>query len=385
MEHYELDAYCREFQGKVLSCLPSQRKDGDFFEIELDATAFYPEGGGQPCDLGFLDAVAILHVQKKDGKVIHIVKEEIPLGTLVTGVIDWERRFDLMQQHSGEHIVSGFAHKMFGCDNVGFHMGKELVTIDFNVELSLEQVEQIEKKTNEYILENHPVQISYPSPTDLETLDFRSKKELSGDVRILTFPNADVCACCGTHVKSAGEIRLVKIVSCQKFREGVRLELLCGERAIAYFEKNLQENKKISHLLSAKQEETAKAVEKLQLEKEKLSLALKKMEQNQVNHLVTEHQGKKLLFVEDISIDSLRILGTALAEKLPHLEICACFLLEEKLFRYAITSQEGDVRSLVKELNQTFSGRGGGKEHLAQGSLTAKKEELESFFENYPK
>lgn len=377
---YEVDSFCKEFTSKVLSCEASSRKDGSFFEIELEDTAFYPEGGGQPYDVGWLNQVEVLEVHEKNGKVLHLAQEEIPVGKVVDGKIDWKRRFQLMQQHSGEHILSGFAHGRFGCENVGFHMGKDFVTIDFDRVLTWEQVQELEALSNEYIWENHALEVTYPSAEELSSLAYRSKKELSGDVRIVRFPGADCCACCGTHVQRSGQVGLVKVFSCQKFREGVRIELLCGGRALAYLTETWEQNQKISSFLSAKPKESSQAVLRLQEEKEALEWKLQQVEKQQVAQRIEQYQGERYLFVEGMSLHSLRILATELGKRQEEPSAwVACFLQEGELFRYAFSSNTGDVRPVVKAINESFSGRGGGKANLAQGSVTASREALEAF------
>ena len=228
--YYE-DAYIKEFDAVVTGA--------SGVKACFDRTAFYPEGGGQPADHGVLTlpdgrTIQVKDVHEQGDEIWHTLSEPIPEGTQVHGCIDWERRFDHMQQHSGEHIVSGMICSAFGCDNVGFHMGEDAVTIDYNVRISYEQAQEIEKQANKYIWENHAFEVFWPTPAELAELDYRSKKELSGDVRIARFPGADTCACCGTHVAFSGEIGLVKLTSAHNFHEGTRLELYCGRRAMDF-------------------------------------------------------------------------------------------------------------------------------------------------------
>ena len=222
--YYE-DVYTKEFTAKVLEC----REGKKGYEIILDQTAFYPEGGGQPCDLGTLNDVEVLEVHEKNGEIIHYTKEAIEPGKEVTGKIDWDRRFDLMQQHSGEHIVSGLVHAAYGYDNVGFHMSSDVITVDLSGVLSETQLAEIEAETNRKIWENSEVEITYPSREELDKLDYRSKKELTGQVRLVRFPGSDLCACCGTHVTHTGEIGAVKILTVENFHEGIRLTMICGK------------------------------------------------------------------------------------------------------------------------------------------------------------
>ena len=256
---YEAQPYLTHFSATVESC--TQGKKG--WDILLDQTAFYPEGGGQPYDTGTLGGVPVLEVHQREGRVVHTCAAPLEAGSQVEGQIDWPRRFDLMQHHSGEHIVSGIAHCLYGCDNVGFHMGSDVITIDLNVELTPEQVAQLEARANQYIWEDHPIAVTYPTPQELEVLEYRSKKALTGQVRIVSFPGADTCACCGTHVFSSGQVGLVKLLSCQKFRDGVRIELVCGKRALDYLSQVWEQNHQISNLLSAKTMQTSGAVRRL--------------------------------------------------------------------------------------------------------------------------
>ena len=263
---YEQDPFLVKFEANVISCVKGKKG----FDVILDRTAFYPEGGGQPYDTGRLEPVGregkakVLEVHSRDGEVVHTCSHPLEPGTAVTGVIDWDRRFDLMQQHSGEHIVSGLAHALWGCENVGFHLGAEVVTIDFDRPLTEQQFATLEETANWHLWQvNLPVDITYPSPEELEHIRYRSKKALTGQVRIVEFPGADCCACCGTHVRYPAQVGLVKLLSMQKFRDGVRIELVCGGRAFRYLNRTWDQNAQVSRFLSAKPFETAGAVERL--------------------------------------------------------------------------------------------------------------------------
>ena len=253
------DPFLKEFSAAVLNC----REEKGLWIATLDRTAFYPEGGGQPADHGTLGNVKVFDTKEKNGEILHFCEGPLKAGETVQGAIDWARRFDFMQQHSGEHIVSGILCGKFGCDNVGFHIGHELVTIDFNAELSTEDVLFVENLANQYIWEDRAIQIQWPSPAQLEAMEYRSKKALSGAVRIVSWPGADCCACCGTHVRSSGQVGMVKLISCQKFRDGVRIEMAAGGRALKWANQMAGQNTRVSQLLSAKPGETAAAVERL--------------------------------------------------------------------------------------------------------------------------
>ena len=257
---YYADPFLTEFDARVLAC--EAVKDG--FAVVLDRTAFYPEGGGQPYDTGVLGGAEVLDVHEKAGVITHKCASPLPVGAAVHGKIDWARRFDHMQQHSGEHICSGLICARYGCDNVGFHMGAESVTIDFNADIPWEELLEIEAAANRYIYEDHAIDIQLHRGAELDAIDYRSKKPLEGDVRIVTFPGADCCACCGTHVMRSGQVGIVKFLSVQKFREGVRIELLCGGRAYRYLSACWAQDVAAAQALSVKPTAAAAAVERLQ-------------------------------------------------------------------------------------------------------------------------
>lgn len=375
--YYE-DVYTKEFTAKVLEC----REGKKGYEIILDQTAFYPEGGGQPCDLGMLNDVEVLEVHEKNGEIIHYTKEAIEPGKEVTGKIDWDRRFDLMQQHSGEHMVSGLIHEAYGYDNVGFHMGSDTITVDLNGPLDETQLSEIERKTNEKIWEDSAVKILYPTSEELEKIDYRSKKELTGQVRIVEFPGADICACCGTHVTHTGEIGMVKLLSVEKFREGVRIEMICGKRVLDYLNMVNEQNHQISVKLSAKIDKTAQAVERLQDENFRLK--------GQVNQFVDDMcrkeaeryagSGSVLLFVDGMDNDGVRKLADAVTQTCQG--CCAVFSKNpDGSYKYAMGEKDGDLRQFTKEMNMKLNGRGGGKPFFVQGSVQAAEEEIRRFFE----
>lgn len=370
------DPFLKEFTATVISC----EKEKDIYAVVLDRTAFYPEGGGQPADHGTLGGIKVVDTRDRGGEVIHLCQAPLTVGACVQGVIDFQRRFDFMQQHSGEHIVSGILCGRHNCDNVGFHVGKDTVTIDFNTELSPEDLREIEHLANQYIYEDHPISITYPSPEDLAQLDYRSKKELSGEVRIVAFPGADCCACCGTHVQSSGQVGLVKLLSCQKFRDGVRIEMLAGQRALNYFTTILEQNTHISQLLSAKPTETASAVERIQSQLFALQGRVMELENSDFARKAEQYAqtGNVLLLEQDMSSESVRKLCTAVLESCGGR--CAVFAGTDGSYKYAIGEKDGDLRTLIKELNTTLNGRGGGKPNFAQGSAACTENEIRSFF-----
>ena len=374
---YYNDPFLKEFTATVLSC--EQGKNG--WQVVLDRTAFYPEGGGQPTDCGTLGDVAVTDVREKEGVIVHTCDKELPVGDTVTGVIDWERRFDHMQQHSGEHMVSGIICARYGCDNVGFHLGKDIVTIDFNHDIDPADLPSIEAQANAFIWGDTPIDIRFLEGEALQQAEYRSKKFIPGTVRLVAFPGADCCACCGTHVLRAGQVGFIKLLSCQKFREGVRIELLCGKRAFDYLSGTWEQNLSVSRALSAKPMQTAAAVERLQGELESVKLRCAALETADCARKAAEYAGKGdvLLLEGPMSADSVRRLCDAVLEQCGGR--CSVFAGEDGNFKYAIGLRGCDVRPLVKELNAALNGRGGGKPDVAQGSVAASEGAIKAFFE----
>ena len=374
---YYHDSFLTEFTAAVLSC--EKGKDG--WQVVLDRTAFYPEGGGQPADHGTLGDARVTDVREKEGMILHTCDKELAVGETVTGKIHWERRFDHMQQHSGEHMVSGIICARYGCDNVGFHLGKDVVTIDFNHDIDPADLPSIEAAANAFIWSDTPINIRFLEGEALKQAEYRSKKFIPGLVRLVAFPGADCCACCGTHVNRAGQVGLVKLLSCQKFREGVRMELLCGKRALDYLSGTWEQNLAVSRALSAKPLQTAAAVERLQGELESVKLRCADLEIADCARKAREYAGKGdvLLLEGPMSADSVRRLCDAVLDTCGGR--CAVFAGEEGNYKYAIGVREGDVRPLVKELNTVLCGRGGGKPNFAQGSIAAEERAIRTFFE----
>ena len=370
------DAYLKETTAKVLEC----REGKHGYEIVLDRTCFYPEGGGQPGDRGTLNGIPVTDTHEKDGMVLHYTDSPLEPGTEVTAVIDWARRFDLTQQHSGEHMVSGVVHRIYGYDNVGFHMGADMVTIDFSGELTEQQLREVETEVNQRIWLDDAVKCWYPSPEELKEIPYRSKKELTGKVRIVEFPGADICACCGTHVAHTGEIGLVKIVSVEKFHSGVRVEMLSGGRALRYLTAVQDQNRQVSQLLSAKVMETAKAVKNLADEAERLRQQVYAMENAQFAAKAEQlrGQGNVLVKMDGLSADGVRRAAIAIQETCGGR--AAVFSgNEENGYKYAVGEPDGNLRDWVKELNGALHGRGGGKPGFVQGSVAAKWDEIVAF------
>ena len=374
--YYE-NAYTQGFTAVVQSC--EAVKNG--FAVTLDRTAFYPEGGGQPADQGTLGEARVLDVHEKDGVVTHLCDRALSVGAEVGGRIDWARRFDHMQQHSGEHIISGLLCSTFHCDNVGFHMGADVVTIDYNAPITWEQALEVERRANAYIWADHPIRIWYPSAEELAALPYRSKKELTGAVRITEFPGADRCACCGTHVSSSGQVGLLKLLSCQKFRDGVRLELLCGQRALDCLAAGWEQARQIGQALSVKPQSAFAAVSRLQEELLSLKEKASRLEEADFAHVAAQYRGagSVLHIAEPLDGDGARRLCDAIAKAAGGR--CAVFAGQDGDYRYAVIENGGDLRQFIKDMNTALHGRGGGRDGFAQGSAACTAEEVRTFFQ----
>lgn len=371
---YYKDQYIKDFTAQVISCT---EKDGKF-EVVLDRSAFFPEGGGQPGDKGFIADSQVLDTVEKDGEVYHICDKAVALEKAECS-LDFEYRFSNMQQHSGEHIFSGVIHAMCGCDNVGFHMGENYVTVDFNTAITPEQLAEAERLSNEAVFSNIPIVSLYPIGKEVEKYNYRSKKEIDGQLRLTQIGDVDLCACCGTHVRLTGEIGIIKAVSMAKYKSGVRVTLQIGRKALAdYTEKNASVHA-ISNLLCAKTEEVAEAVEKLQARMRDADFRYAALKKELFAEKSKNVSGEKCcIFDNGGSADDARIFADMLADKV---KIAAVFSgSDENGYKYAIVSRTEDCRETGKLLNTACNGRGGGKPDMIQGSVTATKEKIESFF-----
>ena len=361
------DSHQQEFTAEVVSCRPCDNG----YEAVLSRTAFFPEGGGQAADTGVIDGIRVYDVQEKGEQIFHYLEGELEEGKTVTGQIDWDKRFSRMQQHSGEHIVSGIVHARFGYDNVGFHLGSENTTLDFNGELSEEQLQEVERLANEAVFADLPIQISYPSKEELKTLDYRSKIEIEGQVRLVEIPGVDICACCAPHVTHTGEIGMIKFIACDRHRGGCRVTMLAGIRALKDYQEKQTQVTAVSVALSAKPEKIGEAVLRLKEQQEATRFQLNRMQAiylEQKLDSISKEDTFALLFEENLDNVAVRNFVNSAVERFEG--ICAAFVgTDEKGYRYILGSKIKDVRELAKELNTRFAGKGGGKPEMVQGSL----------------
>ena len=384
-KYYETDAYRREAAGRIIAAEPDAKTGGG--RIALDGTVFYPEGGGQPADRGTLTladgtVLDVTDVHEQGGVIWHSVASlpgaAVP-GAEVRQALDWDWRFDKMQQHTGEHILSGILHQMFGAENVGFHIGSDAVRMDTSVPISADGLREAELAANRIVWQDVPVVITYPTREELAALTYRSKKEIEGQVRIVTIPGADVCACCGTHTATTGQVGQIKILASENYKGGVRLSVVCGQRALLAAQAMRGRQADIGALLSAKADQTAAAVHRVYDE----YTALKFTHFGICNQLFdalaqsTAPGEGAIRTVPGLDPDGLHRLAARLTEATSGL--CAALTPTEKGTGYCIAQKDGDVRALTKALNAALNGRGGGKPGICQGSCAASPEEVEEF------
>lgn len=378
---YDLDSHLQQHTARVVACIPAEGG----FDVVLDETALFPEGGGQPSDTGLIGEAAVLHVREEQGEIYHRVDRALPVGGEVTVSLDWARRFDFMQQHTGEHITTGQAYRLYGANNVGFHLSENTVLLDVDKELSDEQVRTIEAAANRAIYENAPVEAGIPSPELLAGLDFRSKMErVHGPVRIVTVDGYDCCACCGTHVSSAGQIGIIKVLSHQKHRGGTRIVIAAGGRALADYSAHQEQVNRVSALLSAKPMEIADATERLLAEVERLKGEIGSLKGQLIDSkLKNADIGPRGAFYSEagLSADTLRRMALALMKKTDG--VCAVFSgSDEEGYKYALGSEAVDMKQFGLGFNKALTGRGGGDKQLIQGSCTASLDRIRDYLQN---
>ena len=374
--YYE-DSHLRTFTARVLSCEETEKG----FEVILDATAFYPEGGGQAADTGTLNGIRVKDTRERGETVVHFCEGPLEVGAAAEGIIDWEPRFHRMQQHSGEHIVSGIINRRYGYHNVGFHMGSDIITIDFDGVIPAEDLASIEAEANSAVWQNLGVKCWYPSEEQLPNVFYRTKRALPWPVRIVEVPGFDSCACCGTHVKATGEIGLIKLFSVMGFRGGTRMEMSCGSSALKLLNNAYEQNRQVSQAFSAKIEETGTAARRMNEVEANLKYRIVGLEKRIFTGIAASYAGKGdvVHFEENLDNTAVRDLADMIADSCGG--TAAVFSgSEEDGYAFCLVTRNGDLRTLGKEMTKALNGRGGGKPVFQQGRVQAKKAEIEAFF-----
>lgn len=376
---YDQDAYATKFEAEVLACEEVEKKEKKVYQVWLDQTLFFPEEGGQSPDMGTIDGIKVLDVQIKDEVITHTLAAPLAVGTTVKGVVDWKHRFYNMQQHSGEHIFSGIVHNRFGYDNVGFHLSDSIVTMDFNGVITAEDIEEIETEVNQAIIENIPVEVSYPTKEELKVLEYRSKIEIEGQVRIVTIPGYDVCACCAPHVRRTGEIGMLKVMNVQSYKGGVRISILCGFRALEAFRQKADIITELMAQFSTNQEALVENVTKLKNTNQTMKNQLASAKQELMEYKVAaipEDSENAILFESDLDTPVVRNVVNGLVEKFTG--ICAVFVgNDESGYQFIVGSKNKDCRAIAAALREKLSARGGGSDKMIQGSVAASQLQIE--------
>ena len=376
------------FPSTVVSCNYNEKKK--LYEVELDQTAFFPEEGGQMPDWGVLGGQTVMDVKLVKNKetyeetVIHLLKDPVNVGDRLIGEVDWTHRFDQMQQHSGEHLISGLCCSAFKCNNVGFHLGPAETTIDFDTVISAEQLADIERRANQAVYENFEVRILYPSKEELKDMEYRSKIDIPGQVRIVEFPGYDRCACCAPHVERTGEIGMIKIVNVQKHRGGVRINILCGERARADYDKKFRSVSEIAQKLSARQDQVTEAFDRIIVVQEDMKQKLIGFQTAYLNTLIASlpdpaDQKNALLILEGIDNIAQRNAVNSMAEKYAGYS-CILNGNPEKGYFFIVSSNQADCRALAGQMRQTFRAKGGGSKEMIQGQISVDTEQFRKWF-----
>lgn len=374
--YYE-DSHAVSFSARVLACGAGAKG----YEIILDRTCFYPEGGGQAADTGVLGGVRVVDTRERGEDVLHICDGPLTVGETVTGTIDWAPRFARMQQHSGEHIVSGILARRYGWHNVGFHMARGCMTIDFDGVVPAEDLAAIEAEANALIWQNLEVKCWYPDPETLKTIPFRSKKALPWPVRIVEIPGADICACCGTHVRRTGEIGVIKILSVCGLRGGTRMELACGSQALAVLTTAFDQNRQVGAAFSAQYFETGEAARRMNDQVDSLKFRISQLEKRVFSQISGEYSncGNVLHFETDLDSTAVRELCDAIGSRCGG--TAAVFSGDDETgYAYALINKSEDIRPLNKAMTAALNGRGGGKPNFQQGRVRATKEEIQAFW-----
>ena len=374
---YYLDAYTKEFEATVLESYT----DADKNVVILDRTAFFPEEGGQSADTGYIGDSRVLDVKEKGGVIRHYTDTILTIGEKVKCKIDFADRFEKMQCHTAEHIISGAIKRLHGLDNVGFHLGAYEVTMDVNGYLTREELDEIELIANRAVFDNVPVKTSFPSAEELATMNYRSKLDLTENVRIVEVEGYDLCACCAPHVAYTGEIGLIKILDFEKHRGGLRINIAAGYRALRDYREKYRNVLKISALFSEPQATVSTAAESFLSSYEELKAKLKASGLNNARleaKMIPDTDGSLVCYYPDMNMDELRELVNCAKSKVSGILVALCG--NEGDYKYIMTSNAIDLAPIYKRINADLSGRGGGRDNMIQGSFSADLDTVTRYF-----
>ena len=374
---YYKDAYLAEFTATVLACETAENG----YRIVLDKTAFFPEEGGQYSDRGYIESARVSDVREESGVIYHLADSPVTVGETVTCKIDFDERYEKMQCHTAEHILSGLIHTHFGLDNVGFHLGADYVTMDVSGVLERPDLDRIEDLANAVVFANVAVTSEFPTPDELPAMNYRAKLDLTENVRIVRIGEFDACACCAPHVARSGECGLIKILDFQKLRGGIRMFITAGRRALAYFRAMFTAAGEISQLLSVPKEEIADGVSKLAeaLAKERADFKTYRLSSAKARAAAIEPtSGNLVLHFADLEGEELRVLASEAMSSVDG--ILVALGGNDGAYKYVIVSNTTDLRAASRDINAALGGRGGGSPTMIQGSFTASLEKIKEYF-----
>ncbi|MBR5637125.1 MAG: hypothetical protein IKW81_09380 [Pseudobutyrivibrio sp.] len=372
---YDDDSFATEFTAQVVDC---QETDGKY-KLVLDQTLFFPEQGGQTSDVGIIGEAKVYDVQIEDGVIYHLCDKSFEAGCKVVGTIDWHHRFGNMQQHTGEHIFTGLAHKLYGADNVGFHLSDNTVTLDLNIELSEEQVRLVERSANEVIGADVPVRAYYPDDATLRLIDYRSKKEIDGAVRLVEIDDVDICACCAPHVNSTGQVGMLKVLSYGKYKGGTRVYILCGLRALDDYNRRMNLLAKSYQQLNCPEDDLPDRIAGIMDENKQLKYKISQIKADILMNQIAGYPSELhdvTIYTEDLDAKTMRDGVNTLVER--HDGLCAIFSgNDEDGYNFVIGSSSRDCGAIAAGLRELLGAKGGGSKQMAQGSVLATRSAIE--------
>ena len=374
---YYTDAYVKEFDAEILSVTPC---DGGKFDVILSATAFVPEEGGQSSDTGFIGGGRVIHVFE-ESCVVHHITDTDPGEGIIHCTLDFDDRFDKMQCHTAEHILCGIIHRLFGLENVGFHLGKDEITFDVDGVLTREDLDRVETMANEAVYANIPIETSFPTSEELPSLTYRSKLELTENVRIVKIGDVDSCACCAPHVARTGEIGLIKILDFEKHRGGLRIRMVAGRRALIDYRIKYANIKDISAILSEPQHTTAEALARFSADFEETRGRLKASRLELAREIAKREQGNDgnaVFLFPEWTLDELREFSNTIIDRVGGIlvTLCGC----DGDYKYIISSKTVNLSSEIRTINSALNGRGGGKPGMVQGTFLSSLREIKEYF-----
>ena len=373
---YYKDSYIKNFSAEVLSV----EKIDNGFDVILDRTAFFPEEGGQSADTGTIGYAVVFDVFERDGVVHHLTDISPCIGNNECSV-DFDARFEKMQCHTAEHILCGIIHRLFGFDNVGFHLGEDEVTFDVSGVLTREELDRVESLANNVVFENILVETFFPKSDELDEIEYRAKLDLTEGVRLVKIGDVDTCACCAPHVAYTGEIGLIKILDFMKHRGGTRIWMVAGKRALKDYRAKYENIKRISAMLCTPQPETANTLESYMKDSEALRVGLKaaRIKIAELEADKVEHTDKNAVFLyPDFTIPELIAFSNLANEKIEGITVALSGT--EGDYKYVISSKTVDLRLHSKEINTALCGRGGGRSEMIQGSFATTLSQIKDYF-----